>query len=401
MHLLIIGGGAAGLCAAVTAKRRQPALKVTVLEANDRVGKKLIVTGNGRCNITNRNLELSRYHGGTELCAVLSNTQIVDFFASIGTEIVFEDSGKAYPASYQALSVVDNLRFACEELGVALRTGQKVTAVSAGAHKFTVHAADTFTADAVLLSCGSPAGGKIAGDSGYALLKRLGHTVLTVTPAIAPIKTDTETTRQLKGIKINATATLHIGGQAVRSEYGEVLFCDYGLSGPPILQLARPAALAADSAVVTLDLMPALSDAAVLCKLRERAERLHTRPAGEFFTGLLNKRLGQVLCRLCGCGLHLPAPELPLQELAAHIKALRFPVTGVLPLAQAQAAAGGADTKEFNAQFMSKKRPGLFCAGEVLNIDGDCGGYNLAFAWCSGIAAAKAAVRWLEGKPCC
>ena len=204
MHFIIIGGGAAGLCAAITAKRRQPQLKVTVLEANDRVAKKLITTGNGRCNITNRDLSPLHFRGGTELCSVLDNSFISDFFASVGTDIVFEESGKAYPASYQALSVVDNLRFACEELGVAVLTGQSVTALSATAQGFIVEAVEAFSADAVLLCCGSPAGGKIASDSGYALLKKLGHTVLPITPAIVPIQTDATLPKQLKGIKVNA-----------------------------------------------------------------------------------------------------------------------------------------------------------------------------------------------------
>lgn len=398
MHLLIIGGGAAGLCAAITAKRRQPQLRVTVLEANDRVGKKLIVTGNGRCNITNQNLDISRYHGGAELCAVLDNGRITEFFASIGIEIVFEADGRAFPASYQALSVVDNLRFACAELDVDIRTGQNVTDISPSGDGFAVRAADAFAADAVLLCCGSPAGGKIASDSGYALLKRLGHRVIPVTPAIVPIKTDTEITRQLKGIKINAAATLYAGGKPLRSEYGEVLFCDYGLSGPPVLQLGRLAAQPGRAMHIALDLAQELSLPEWEAKLAARARLLHSRTAGEFFTGLLNKRVGQVLCKLCGCGPNTPVPQLPIAALAAQSKALRFPVTGVLPMAQAQVAAGGADTEEFGSDFMSKIRPGLFCAGELLNVDGDCGGFNLAFAWCSGAAAATAAVRWLEGK---
>lgn len=398
MHLLIVGGGAAGLSAAITAKRRQPRLNVTVLEANDRVGKKLITTGNGRCNITNKNLQTSRYHGGTELCGVLDNALITEFFASLGTEIVFEEDGRAFPASYQALSVVDNLRFACEQLSVDIHTGQRVSDILTSGKKFTVRAADTFTADAVILCCGSPAGGKIASDSGYTLLKRLGHHVTPITPAVVPIKTDTEITRQLKGIKINATATLYDGERALRSEYGEVLFCDYGLSGPPILQLGRLAATATKSMHIALDLAPEYTLSDWEAKLAARAKLLHDRTAGEFFTGLRNKRVGQVLCKLCGCGQNTPVPQLPIAELARISKALRFSVTGVLPMAQAQVAAGGADTKEFGSDFMSKLRPGLFSAGELLNVDGDCGGFNLAFAWCSGIAAANAAVRFLEGE---
>ncbi|MBQ7288583.1 MAG: aminoacetone oxidase family FAD-binding enzyme [Clostridia bacterium] len=396
MHLIIIGGGAAGLCAAITAKRQNPKLNLTVLESNDRVCKKLITTGNGRCNITNKDLHILHYHGGTELCSVLDNDFIIQFFDSIGTEIVFEESGRGYPASYQALSVVDNLRFACEKLGIEICTGQRVTDISANKGCFTVTAAQTFSADAVLLACGSPAGGKIASDSGYALLKRFGHKVLPVTPAIVPIQTEVSVPRQLKGIKVNASATLYIGGKAVCKEYGEVLFCDYGLSGPPILQLARAAAFGKPNTYIELDLMPALSAEAVLQKLTRRAAVLHDRVAGEFFTGLLNKRLGQVICKVCNCNLQMPARQLPLEQLTSVIKALHLPVTGVLPLSQAQVAAGGADTAEFGSDFMSKKQAGLFCAGEVLNVDGDCGGFNLAFAWCSGAAAATAAVQWLE-----
>ncbi len=398
MHLLIVGGGAAGLCAAITAKRKKKNLKVTILEANDRVGKKLITTGNGRCNITNKDLSATNYHGGTEVCYCLDNDFITDFFASIGTEIVFEETNKAYPASYQALSVVDNLRFACEELGVEILTGQKVTDISFGGGVFTAFAEKTFNADAVLICSGSAAGGKIASDSGYSLLKKFSHTVTPITPAIAPIKTETDVVRQLKGIKVNATAKLIVDGKPIREEYGEVLFCDYGLSGPPILQLARPAALPFKTALINLDLMPDTDKAVLIEKLHQRKSLLANRTAGEFFTGLLNKRLGQVICKLCGFGVNTPASELKVEKLAGLIKEMPFKVLGVMPLAQAQVAAGGVKTDEFNKNFMSKKQAGLFAAGEVLNIDGDCGGFNLAFAWCSGETSANAAVEYLEDK---
>lgn len=395
MRLFIIGGGAAGLCAAITAKRRSPLLDVTVLEANDRVGKKLITTGNGRCNITNRRLKTESYHGGTELCSVLDNDFICRFFSSVGTEIVFEEDGKAYPASFQALSVVDNLRFACDELGVNIITGSRVSDISFLNGVFKITADKTYSADAVIIATGSAAGGKIASDGGYTLLKQFGHRIVPAFPAIAQIKTETDIVRQLKGIKINAEATVFVNSKPVRSEYGEVLFCDYGLSGPPVLQLSRVVSQFPGKTEITLDLMPDFKQNEVEDLLTERKKLLYNRVAGEFFTGLINKRLGQVLCKLSGVSINDSTADLDTKKLAALIKSLKFKAVGVNP-SSAQVMAGGADTSEFSDCFMSKKQKGLFAAGEVLDVDGDCGGFNLAFAWCSGAAAANAAVDYLK-----
>ncbi len=396
MNLLIAGGGASGLTAAITAKRTMPELRVTVLEANDRAGKKLLLTGNGRCNITNADLSPAHYHGGNpgKMCG---NGEIVNFFESIGTEIVFEPDGRAFPASYQASSVLDNLRTECGNLGAEIITGQKVTSLDFSSGKFEAVAESRFYADAVILCCGSPAGGKAASDSGYALLRGFGHRINPVTPAIVPVKTENTITKKLKGIKVKALVTLLKNGEKLGCDSGEVLFCDYGLSGPPILQLSGMAA-GGKNLSVSLDLFPDTNLKTLTGKIQNRIRLLHSRTVENFFTGLINKKLGQTICALCGCGLRTPVTELPANRLAAICKALTFRVTGVMPMSEAQAAAGGADLSQFGEGFMSKLRPGLFACGELLDIVGDCGGYNLAFAWSSGMAAARAAVRFIKSK---
>ncbi len=394
--VIIIGGGAAGLAAAIWAKRHRPNLQVLVLEAGDRVGKKVLVTGNGQCNITNKNLHLRAYHGAdASFCApILQKNNTPAFFASLGVEVVYTPGGKAYPRSYQASSVVDALRFGAEEAGVEVLCSQKVTSVQQTASGFTVTANGTYRAKAVLVACGSVAGGKLGSDSGYKLLKAFGHTLIEPKPAIVQVKTETEYVRQLKGVKVEAGVTLLCGGKSVRKEQGEVLFCDYGLSGPPVLQVSRFVGQGKPCHIV-LDLCPDLPEEALTHRLMQRVEQLQKRTMLEFLSGFLNKRLGQVVLKYAGYGLSSPVSALTAADctkIAAAVKSFTVSALGTTGFSNAQVAAGGIATAGFSQEtLMSKKVPGLFAAGEVLDIDGDCGGYNLEWCWAAGRVAGIAA----------
>lgn len=397
---LIIGGGAAGLALAVMLKTDRPDIAVTVLERADRVGKKLATTGNGRCNITNTDLNPERYHGDCDFAAdVLSQfgfDRQKEFFESLGVLFCTEDGGKVYPRSLQATSVVDALRFKADEIGVVTMLNAVVQEVKREAQGFTVVCADkTLKAKTVVVAVGGQAGGKLGSVDGYSILKSMGHKIEKVFPSVVQLKTVTDVVRQLKGIKVDALVTAR-SDLGYRTEFGEVLFCDYGLSGPPILQVSRLAE--GGNMTVSLDLVPDMSEDDVKQEILRRCEAFSNRNAGDMLTGFLHRRLGQVVLKCSGVDLNSSCgdtPEKTILRIAKMLKAFSFKVLGTMGFENAQVTAGGAQCAQFFPTCMSKKAKGLFAVGEVLNVDGDCGGFNLAFAWSSAFAAKKGIIEYL------
>ena len=393
---LIVGGGASGLTAAISAKRAAPAMQVTLLEGGPRVGKKLLTTGNGRCNLTNAKITLSRYRGGDLAAAerVLSRFDpraTAAFFASLGVPLREEgDQGKLYPYSLQAASVVDVLRFECDRLGVETLVEQKAERLT---ETGVVTADETYRADRIVIACGGQAAPRTGSDgSGYALLKQAGHTVTPVTPAIVPIRTETEPIRAVKGLKVDGVVTASARGES-RREAGEILFTEYGLSGPPILQLSGLVA-AMGGAELTLDLLPEKSEDWLVSYLRERKKTAYGDVAENLFLGLMHKRVGIAVLKRCGVGPNDSAASLgenALRAVARMTKAFRLKATGVCGWDAAQVTAGGVPLSEFDDSLMSRRRPGLFACGEVLDVTGDCGGFNLQWAWSSGYVAGRSA----------
>ena len=402
--VIIIGGGAAGLCAAVYLKQQKPSLSVRILESQPRVGKKLALTGNGRCNITNISIDLSRYHGEhTEFCRYALEKYdrffCEGFFESIGVPFVFEGE-KAFPASLQAASVVDCLRFSAENSGVITHLETKVTNIQLSGGNYKIIADNlSFLAKNVIISTGLFSGGEKVGCDGsmLSILKKAGYKATPTTPAIVQVKTITDIVKQLKGIKIDATATLRIEGKAKRQEFGEVLFCDYGLSGPPILQISREISRTTEKCEISLDIFPHFYFSELYEKISARAEFLSYRNLDEFFTGMLNKRLGQVILKSADCKLNESAATLNenrIKKITSLLKNFSFTVTGTTGFANSQVTAGGLDTTQFNPNtMMSLSNKNLYAVGEILDIDGDCGGFNLQWAWSSAICAAEDILR--------
>ena len=396
--VIIIGGGAAGLTAAVYLKQINKNLSVRILEALPRVCKKLALTGNGRCNITNKNISLSRYHGkNVEFCRFALEKYGLNFtkffFEKIGVPFVFEEE-KAYPSSLQASSVVDCLRFAADELGVITHTETKVTNILASDTGYKVVAGNlSFLAKNVIVATGLFSGGERLGSDGSILniLKKAGFKAERSFPAIVQVKTETDIVKQLKGIKIHADVSLRSSGKLLRKEFGEVLFCDYGLSGPPVLQVSGEIADKKDCEI-SLDLMPETDFDKLYNILRVRKANLSKRTLDEFFTGMLNKRVGQVVLKIAGCKLNATAESLDddlLRKITAKIKALTFNVTGTTGFANSQVSSGGLSTDQFNNKtMMCKNEKGFYAVGEILDIYGDCGGFNLQWAWSSAFCAA-------------
>jgi len=401
--VIIIGGGAAGLCSAVYLKKKNPNLTVRIIESSTRVGKKLALTGNGRCNITNKNIEISRYHGeNSEFCRyALENYDrffTEDFFESIGVPFVFEGD-KGYPASLQAASVVDCLRFAADELGVITHLESKVTNIQISNGKYKVIADNlNFLAKNVIIACGLFSGGDRLGCDGSMLmfLNKSGFKTVKTIPAIVQVKTETEVVKQLKGIKFSGIATLKNDGKVLRSEEGEILFCDYGLSGPPILQISRGVSEVDGKITISLDIFPTFSFSALCDLLKERKSNLKSRNLDEFFTGMLNKRLGQVIIKSVGLKLSDSVKSLDdasIKKITSLLKGFEFNVLGTTGYINSQVTAGGLATSGFNNKTMeSLESKGLYAVGEILDIDGDCGGFNLQWAWSSAFCAVDSIV---------
>lgn len=399
MRVLVIGGGAAGMMAALTAAENGHA--VTLLERQGRVGRKLMATGNGRCNLTNHHVSPAHYHGETpDFCrhalAAFDVGSTLLYFAGLGLLTTAEDSGRVYPFSNMAGSVLDVLRFALENSGIDLHTGCVVTAIKKKGNIFLVRteSGEEFTADRVILAAGGAAGGKVGGVmDGYQLAKGLGHHRTALYPSLVQIRTDPTYPRALKGVKAEAAVTIRRGGEVLAQNQGEVLFTEYGVSGPVIFDISRTAATGGDGLTVTLDLFPDWAPREALDWLRQRRQSAGDREAGTLLTGALHSRLGQMVCKAAGFTNQRAADlsDGDLRRIAAQAKGFTLPITGVCGFDQAQVTAGGLRCGEFDPHTMeSRLVPGFYACGEVLDIDGDCGGYNLQWAWSSGHAAGAA-----------
>ncbi len=409
--IVIIGGGASGLAAAVFCARRVGGARVLLLEKQARVGKKLLATGNGTCNLSNIAASVSHYHGKTpsfteQALMRFTPSDAMAFFDSLGVKTVVRENGRIYPLCAQASAVLDCLREEAEALGVETRTDTAVTALrpcKGGVDVVT--AQETIRASRVLVAAGGMASGSLGGTTdGYELLTALGHRKTPLFPAIVQLRTDKEAVRAVKGIRTDAALTLSLNDRPVASAEGEILFADYGVSGPAAMQLGRAAAdwerRHQGMMTLTIDLLPTLSEAEVLADLTARAAR-PSRTLETMLTGLLQKRLGQTLIKAAGLvPLSRPTQSLSSSEigtLAATLKAWTLTVTGSAGMNAAQVTAGGIDTAEFDPATMRSRRvPSVYAVGEVLDIDGDCGGFNLQWAWSSAFVAAQAMTEdWL------
>lgn len=400
MTIAVIGGGAAGMMAALTAAENKRA-KIVLFERQGRVGRKLAATGNGRCNLSNAAAAPFAYHGedAAFTSAALAAFGVEDtlrWFRSLGLLTVTEPGGRIYPYSDTANSVVDVLRFACDGAGIDMRLGCAVTGLKKSKKGFTVSFdGGNLAADKVIVCCGGAAGAKLGGvRDGYDLLRAMGHSITPLRPVLVQLKTEGGYTRALKGVRADAEVTVRHRGEVIARTVGEVQFTEYGLSGPAIFEVSR-AALEAPGAVVELDLMRHWTAQEVERLLCQRAAALPRLTLADVFTGLLHNRLGRVILQYAGFNANTPMGELATEDaarLAAAAKCFSHPVCGDMGFDNAQVTAGGAHTDQFDSVTMeSRLVRGLHAAGEVLDIDGDCGGFNLQWAWSSGRAAGKAA----------
>ena len=392
MTIGIIGGGAAGMAAALAASENEN-VQVILLERQARVGKKLSATGNGRCNLTNLHANEGGYHGEEASFArfALEKYNVEDtlsWFRSLGLFTVAEESGRVYPYSDQANSVVDVLRFALERENIHLETGFEVEKVKKNGDIFQIEGTGgAVECDKLIIACGGLAGTKLGGSmSGYKLLRSFGHKCTKLRPTLVQLKSSWPGAASLKGVRANCHAQILHNGEVFAQSRGELQFTEYGLSGPVIFEISRDVCAERGQWVCRLDLLPEIEENTLKAELlRRKSTNL---PVSELLTGILHNRLGRVLTKSVGISDYVPVSQLEEYELDSVCKAVKgFEVALTEPMGMdsAQVTAGGIVTKEFIPETMeSKLVPGLYACGEVLDIDGDCGGYNLQWAWSSG-----------------
>ena len=395
--LIIIGGGAAGLSAAITAARSGQ--QVLLLERNNRLGKKLLVSGNGRCNLSNVSIESHRFHSDNPpfIDAVLEGygtEKIREFFGSIGLEIVEGKEGQLFPMSLQAVTVVELLEFAAREAGVEIVLECMVESITHEEHFTVVSTRETFSAPRLLLATGSVAAPRLGGsDSGYGFAASLGHTLIPPRPALVQLRSEAPWLKTCSGVKIPGTATLYANGETITQKQGDLLFTDYGISGLAILDLSRDVSTRlADNAYceLRLDLLPAYPKEKLTALLLKRIDPQSRKPLLLWLEGFLHKKLARALLSQIRCRAQTEAEltRKSVNTLVHTIKNLTISIHDTRGFEYAEVATGGIDTREVDPTTMeSRIIPGLYFAGEILDVDGDRGGFNLHFAWVSGIRA--------------
>ena len=391
MIIGIIGGGASGMAAALAASKN-PEVQVLLFERQARLGRKLQATGNGRCNLTNLHASQRGYHGEApefvqEAMERFGPEETLEWFRSLGLFTVAEPSGRVYPYSDQANSVVDVLRFALMKPNIQVLTGTEVARLRRCDGGFMV---DNTFCDRVIVACGGLAGTKLGGSmSGYQMLRSMGHKMTKLRPTLVQLKAAWNGITALKGVRANCKASITCNGTLHSESTGEIQFTEYGLSGPVIFEISRDACLGNGDWVCTLDLLPDIPSEELFraLDLRRRTEL----DAEELLTGVIHNRLGRVLVKAAGISPNCPIAQLTDNQLEAVCRAVKgFDISLAEPLGMdsAQVTAGGMLTSEFDPETMeSRLVPGLYACGEVLDIDGDCGGYNLQWAWSSGRCA--------------
>lgn len=399
----IIGGGAAGMTAALYAAKE--GADVLLLEKNNRLGKKILMTGNGKCNLGNYDLSMEQYYSRdisllTPFLEQFSTKESLDFFHSLGL-LTKDKNGYIYPLSEQASSVLDVLRFAIEERKsqIDLHLDSDVNRIERNKMGFRIFCEkDSFLVDRVILSCGGKAYPKTGSDGkGYEIAKSFGHSIVPVVPALAGLRCKESWFKSLAGVRAEGKVSFEEDGQLI-SEYGEIQLTDYGISGIPVFQISRRFGYCLQKQKevrICLDFFPKEKEEGFAEKmLQDRPTVGRHLDAESYFSGVLNKKLMMLLMKMADIKPNEEigsVPKVKILEVYRHCKALEATVVASNSFENAQVCAGGVPLVEVSKELESKKVPGLYFAGELLDVDGRCGGYNLHWAWCSGAIAGCAA----------
>lgn len=405
MSIGIIGGGAAGMMAAITAARKGH--QVTILERNDRVGKKILVTGNGKCNLGNYDLRKEMYYGANrdwiwDKLERFDTESTVKFFEELGL-MIKDRNGYLYPACEQAAVVLDVLRIALERLGVEILYNCKINHIERNVESGMIEVSDgvnKYIFDKVILACGSKAAPKTGSDgSGYKLAKQLGLELVPTVPALVQMKCQEDYFKAVAGVRTDALLQVWNNGKCVAWERGELQLTEYGISGIPVFQISRVMnyILREQAQVsVRINLLPDYDEERYQRFCQNRMTGLSDRTVEEFFTGMLHKKIMMLFVKQCGLKTNTLIKDVSkdkLMQVFALCRDWKVTVNGSNPYDNAQVCAGGVDVGELSDELESLKVPGVYFAGELIDVDGKCGGYNLQWAWCSGYIAGESATK--------
>lgn len=418
-HIVIIGGGAAGMMAAITASKEGAA--VTILEHKDRVGKKILMTGNGKCNLTNMSDIENKYYGedipGIEACIrEFDATATRGFFQELGLYTKEKRDGGVYPVSEQASSVLDVLRLTCEHLQVKMITNADAVGIKPEKQGGCVEylllpecekivgkkgkkevvkpqlppVKKTIKYDALIIATGGQAASVAGSDgSGYALAKALGHSLIKPLPALVQLRCEGDYFKSIAGVRAQALLHLYIDGKLCFEEEGELQVTDYGISGIPVFQFSRIVARALyekKRCEVAIDFMTFITQMQWQ-ELLDAREKHAYKTMEEMLSGLVNKKIAAMICRHCNISLLDKLGDLSAKQwenCLQELKDFRVVVSGTNPFDNAQVCSGGVPLSEVSEHMESLKKKDIFFAGEILDCDGICGGYNLQWAWSSG-----------------
>jgi len=398
--MIIIGAGAAGLCAAIMSARSGQ--QVTLLEQNNKIGKKILVSGNGKCNIDNKYINLNRFHSQNpdfieEVLDGYGFEVVEKFFTSLGLELVEGKEGKMFPMSLQASSVVELLEYEAKRAGVQIICDCAVTSINKDTDTFTLETSQgTKTCEKLLLASGSPAAPQLGGsNSGYAFATKMGHSLIPRHPSLVQLCSEEEWVKGASGVKVAGLAKLYTNGEYITEKKGDLLFTNYGISGLAILDLSREVSTRLanfDYCELSLDLMPALSKGKLTNLLLKRIQEGNEKPLNLWLQGVVNKKLIAIIVKQSKCKVKKEGElnRKEINKLVHTIKNLKLSINDTKGFKGAEVVTGGICTREINSLNMeSKLVPNLFFAGEILDVDGDRGGFNFHWAWVTGMRVAR------------
>ncbi|HHH19199.1 MAG TPA: NAD(P)/FAD-dependent oxidoreductase [Campylobacterales bacterium] len=400
VDVVIVGAGASGLVAAIVAARRGK--RVLIVEKNNKVGKKLLATGNGRCNITNQRPTSERFYSQSpsfipQVLEGHSYQSIKQFFKSIGLELIEAKEGKAFPMSLQASSVVDLLAFECEQLGVQILCACTVHSIGYTEGAFTVtHDQGKVVCEKVVLATGHQSAPQLGGVmDGVAFAQGFGHRVIKGFPTLVQLTSPLPHLKRMAGVKVEGRVRMK-AGNATLEKQGDILFTNYGLSGLAILDISRfvlDELRQTPTVTLALDIMPKMSREQLIALMKKSLRKKSQKPLETWLQGFLNRKLILPLLEPLRLPILTESQITPqhIEAIVDRIKHFPFPIDGSRGYKGAEVATGGVDTREVNPKTMeSKKQKGLYLTGELLDVDGDRGGFNLHFAWVTGIRAGEA-----------
>lgn len=390
----VLGGGMSGLVSAIEVKRNYPEKSVVIFERLEKVGKKILATGNGRCNLDNLTATAEDYNSPDFVSFALrkfSPQSNLDFWKSLGLFTVSDSEGRVYPRSNSAASVLDALRFETEKLGIEIIFEKIVSLKKEKLFRINDHESESVIA--ACGGCSSPSQG--SDGSGFEIMKKLGHKITSLSPSLVQITTDTRYVKQLKGVRVKGALTLENSGKKIGFSEGEILFADYGLSGIASMDLSRFLAKIRDkeNTEIYLDMITEMTEKEIVSYLSERQKQNPLLDSENLLTGLLPKAVGKVIMKKCNIfpgeaieNLH----KKDFENIAKNLKAFEFKVTGTKGYDFSQVTSGGVELTEVDEKtLMSKKVKGLYLCGEILDVDSRCGGFNLHWAVSSARLAAE------------